>query len=117
LHYPYHDLLFKSWVESWNRTTPEDILDWYADHRLEKALGYNGRIHDLFPDAAAFTADLEHCWNLYQGMGLVKRIQAPPILALKRRAFGFDHRESLMGPYYTQRYQALKKLVLENKTS
>ena len=26
LVYPYHDVLFKSWVESWDRTTPEEIL-------------------------------------------------------------------------------------------
>jgi NAD+ synthase (glutamine-hydrolysing) len=45
-------------------------------------------------------------------MGLAKRIQAPPVLAVKRRAFGFDHRESQMGVRYTRKYQELKKKLL-----
>lgn len=27
--YPYHDYLFKAFMEHWNRATPEDILSWY----------------------------------------------------------------------------------------
>jgi NAD+ synthase (glutamine-hydrolysing) len=110
--YPYHDCLFRSWVEWWNRATPEDILAWYADGTLAQKLGYAGRIDALFPDAAAFVADLERWWNLYKGMGLAKRIQAPPVLAIKRRAFGFDHREAQLGPLYTRAYQALKRRLL-----
>ena len=112
LIYPYHDCLFRSWVESWERTTPEEILEWYLAGELESRIGYSGRVRDLFPTAGAFIADLERWWNHYQGLAVVKRIQAPPILALKRRAFGFDHRESLLGPRYTARYQALKAQAL-----
>jgi NAD+ synthase (glutamine-hydrolysing) len=114
LVYAYHDRLFKSWVEWWDRVTPEEILDWYADGVLEAKLGYDGDIADTFPDAPAFVADLERWWNLYQGMGLAKRIQAPPILAVKRRAFGFDHREAQMGPLYTATYQKLKHSLLKH---
>jgi NAD+ synthase (glutamine-hydrolysing) len=112
LVYPYHDLLFKSWVESWNRTTPEEILAWYSKGRLEKELGYKGRLSEIFKTPKDFIADLERWWNQYQGMGLAKRIQAPPVLALKKRAFGFDHRESQMGPRYTASYEKLKKKLL-----
>ena len=112
LMYPYHDCLFRSWVEWWNRCTPEEILDWYINNELEAKLGYDGDIEKLFSNAREFIADLERWWNLYQGMGLAKRIQAPPILAVKRRAFGFDHRESQMGPRYTSRYDELKRLIL-----
>lgn len=112
LIYQYHDLLFKSWVESWNRTTPEEILAWYAEGNLEKNLGYAGRISDIFKDAASFIADLERWWTQYQGMGLAKRIQAPPVLAIKKRAFGFDHRESQMGTRYTRKYEQLKARLL-----
>ncbi len=110
--YPYHDLLFKSWVESWDRVSPEEILEWYAAGELETRLGYKGSIADILPTSAAFVADLERWWNLYQGMAVAKRIQAPPVLAVKRRAFGFDKRESLMGPRYTMRYLELKKKLL-----
>jgi NAD+ synthase (glutamine-hydrolysing) len=112
LIYPYHDRLFQSWVEWWNRATPEEILVWYANDNLEAKLDYDGRVADLFPTPPTFIADLERWWNLYQGMGLAKRIQAPPVLAVKRRAFGFDHREAQMGAHYTEAYQLMKQDLL-----
>lgn len=115
LHYPYHDRLFSSWVESWHRTTPEEILEWYLDHELEEKIGCSENLSTLFPTTDDFVKDLERWWNLYQGMGLAKRIQAPPVLAIKRRAFGFDHRESQLGPRYTRRYKALKQSALRNE--
>ena len=110
--YPYHDRLFKSWVERWDRSTPEDNLRWFMEGRLAEELGYDGNVADMFDSPAAFIDDLERWWGLYQGMGLAKRIQAPPILAVKRRAFGFDHRESQMGPRYTRASQELKAQLL-----
>lgn len=112
LIYKYHDLLFKSWVEWWERARPEDIMRSYISGTLDEDLGYEGKIKELFPNNAAFVNDLECWWNQYQGMGLAKRIQAPPILAVKRRAFGFDHREAQMGPQYTDEYAKLKKQAL-----
>jgi len=109
LIYPYHDCLFRAWVENWNRSTPEEILEWYLEGTLEEQLGYSGRVSDLFPTSTHFVADLERWWNLYQGIGVAKRIQAPPVLAVKRRAYGFDHRESQMGARYTRRYEQMKK--------
>lgn len=112
LVYPYHDRLFESWVEWWNRATPEEILTWYADGVLEEKIRFDGKVADLFPDARSFVADLERWWNLYQGLAVAKRIQAPPVLAVKRRSFGFDHREAQMPPRYTRRYEDLKAKLL-----
>jgi len=112
LIYPYHDRLFRAWVEEWNRVTPEEILEWYKEGTLESRLGYPGKVSNLFPTAADFIADLERWWNQYQGLGVAKRIQAPPVLAVKRRAFGFDHRESQMGSRYTRRYETLKQELI-----
>jgi NAD+ synthase (glutamine-hydrolysing) len=113
LVYPYHDCLFKSWVEWWDRATPEEILGWHAEGKLETKLGYKARIRDIFKDDSAFIADLERWWGQYQGMGLAKRIQSPPVLAVKRRAFGFDHRESQMGVRYTRKYNELRNRLLD----
>lgn len=114
LVYAYHDRLFKSWVEWWNRTTPEEILTWYAEGTLAERIGYDGDLARLFPDAAAFIHDLERWWNLYEGIGLAKRIQAPPVLAVTRRAFGFDHRESQMGARFSAVYRRLRRRLLRN---
>lgn len=114
LFYPYHDALFRSWVERWQRATPEDNLRWYADGELAQQLGYEGDINTLFPDAASFIADLERWWKLYQGMAIAKRIQAPPVLAIKRRAFGFDHRDAQLGARFTTAYEQLRKEILQS---
>jgi NAD+ synthase (glutamine-hydrolysing) len=100
-------------VEDWNRSTPEDILEWYAAGELEKKIGYAGRVGLHFPNVRSFIVDLERWWNQYQDMGVAKRIQAPPVLGVKRRAFGFDHRESQMGARYTARYRDLKDRLLK----
>lgn len=116
IKYPYHDYLFRSFVESWQKVTPEDILIWYSENTLEEHIGCEkGLVAKYFPTAKDFIADLERWWNLFTGMAVAKRIQAPPILAISRRAYGFDHRESQNGAYYTRAYTKLKaKLLGEN---
>jgi NAD+ synthetase len=113
LIYPYHDFLFRSFMEWWNRATPEDILAWYAAGELEERLGCeSGLVARLFPGAAEFIADLERWWRLYTGLAVAKRIQAPPVLAISRRVYGFDHREAQNGPYFTAGYYKLKSELL-----
>jgi NAD+ synthase (glutamine-hydrolysing) len=113
LVYPYHDRLFFSWVQRWNRATPEEVLEWYAEGRLEAELGLKDvDLKALFPDAASFIRDLERWWNLYNGIAVAKRVQAPPVLAVSSRAFGFDHREALGKPFYSSRYLKLRERLL-----
>ncbi|SHK78439.1 NAD+ synthase (glutamine-hydrolysing) [Selenomonas ruminantium] len=114
LKYPYHDYLFRSFIERWQKAAPEDILEWYAAGTLEEHLGCEaGLVKKYFPTAQEFIADLERWWNLFTGMAVAKRIQAPPILAISRRAYGFDHREAQNGPYYTLKYRQLKEKLLQ----
>ncbi|MBE6075105.1 MAG: NAD(+) synthase [Selenomonas ruminantium] len=114
IKYPYHDYLFRSFIERWEKAAPQDILEWYAAGTIEENLGCApGLVAKYFPTAADFIADLERWWNLFCGMAIAKRIQAPPILAVSRRAYGFDHREAQNGPYYTRRYRELKAQLLE----
>jgi len=113
--YPYHDYLFRAFMERWHRATPEDILEWYKEGTLEEKIGCRpGLVNQLFPDAREFITDLERWWKLYTGMAVAKRIQAPPVLAVSRRAYGFDHREAQNGPYFTARYLKLKKQLLKS---
>ncbi|GBF35586.1 NAD synthetase [Desulfocucumis palustris] len=111
--YPYHDYLFRAFMEHWNRATPEDILKWYAEGLLEEKIGCKpGLVKSIFAGPAEFIADLERWWRQYTGMGVAKRIQAPPVLAVSRRAYGFDHREAQNGVYYTSEYVRLKSSLL-----
>ncbi|MCR5757419.1 MAG: NAD(+) synthase [Selenomonas sp.] len=113
IKYPYHDYLFRAFIERWQKAAPEDILEWYAAGTLEENIGCTpGCVAQYFPTAQEFIADLERWWNLFTGMAVAKRIQAPPILAVSRRAYGFDHREAQNGPYYTLKYQQLKERLL-----
>ena len=117
LVYPYHDFLFRSFVERWQRATPEDLLTWYCEGSVEQNIGCEtGLVARIFPTAADFIADLERWWRLYTGMGVAKRIQAPPVLAVSRRVFGFDHREAQNPVHFTQRYLQLKQHVLHSQT-
>lgn len=114
IKYPYHDYLFRAFMEHWNRATPQDILEWYQAGILEEKLGCSpGLVAKYFSSTDEFIKDLERWWNLYSGMAIAKRIQAPPILAISRRAYGFDHREAQNGPYYTAKYKKIKAQLLK----
>lgn len=117
LIYPYHDYLFRSFVERWDRATPETVTEWYLSGILAKQIGCDDNlINRIFPTAALFLQDLERWWSLYTGMGVAKRIQAPPVLAVSRRAFGFDHREAQNAVHYTRNYLKLKERILSAST-
>ncbi|ERT61952.1 NAD(+) synthase [Megasphaera vaginalis (ex Srinivasan et al. 2021)] len=112
LIYPYHDYLFAAFIERWQRATPQSILEWYAAGTLEDHIGCPLKVAAIFPTAASFIADLEKWWNLIAGFAVAKRIQAPPLLAVSRRSFGNDLRESQVKPYYSTAYLALKEKLL-----
>ena len=44
-----------------------------------------------------------------------KRIQAPPVLAVSRRAFGFDHREAQNPLHFTRNYLQLKNKLISQQ--
>ena len=83
----------------------------YLNHGAETELTEE-LIRSHFPDAKSFIADLERWYKLFKGMGIAKRIQAPPILAVTRRAYGFDYRESAIQPYFTRKYLEMKERII-----
>ncbi len=112
LVYPYHDFLFRAFVEQRDRPTPEEILTWYGAGCLEEKIGCRaGLVEELFPGPEEFTQDLERCWRLYLGMGVAKRIQAPPILAVSGRPYGLDLREAQNRVHFTENYLRLKRKI------
>ena len=116
IFYPYHDPLIRAWREG--RRDPSWVLEHLLARDLENALGCpQGTISSFFPSAEAFVENLEWAWRMYQG-SVFKRVQAPPILIVFRRAFGFDLRESMVsgGVTFPDSYAALKERVLSERT-
>ena len=114
--YWYHDKLFASWMEPWSREGIEGTLHAYKAGTLLSKFGIEDRKADflaLFPTADKFIADAERWWNLFTGLSVVKRVQAPPVLAVSRRAYGYDYRESIGSQGLTNRYKQVKKEILE----
>lgn len=111
LCYAYHDYLFRSWVE-WGQDIT-DSLTFYEQGKLAEVTGCGTeQLHQLFPDTESFLADLERWWQLYRGLAVAKRLQAPPVLSLSRRAFGADLPESQTGCHLDDEYLTLKAKVL-----
>ncbi|MEJ2055492.1 MAG: NAD(+) synthase, partial [Calditrichaceae bacterium] len=110
INYPYHDKLMRAFIEF--RLDPEDILKLYLEGELYETLGINKEnFNDFFEDSKAFVDDLEHKWRLFK-LSIFKRIQSPPIIAVSKRAFGFDLREAQNGVHFTRGYYILKKRLL-----
>jgi len=110
--FDYHDRLLYQLVEL--RRDPEDVLADVAAGRLEAALALPAGttvVGTFFADAAAFVADLEGVWRRFKG-SFFKRVQAPPIVVVSKRAFGFDLREAQTGARFTRRYAELKQAIL-----
>ena len=114
LVYSYHDYLLRSFIESWHKATPADILRWYKEGSLSTKIGCSDDvIKQTFATPADFISDLERWWKLFAGFSVAKRIQAPPILAISKRSFGYDHRESQMSPYFSREFYQLKEELLK----
>ena len=115
LVYAYHDYLLRAFIENWHKTTPADILRWYKQGILAKELGCSeAALAEACPTAEALINDLERWWRLFSGFAVAKRIQAPPVMSLTKRAFGYDHRESQLTPYFSREYYQLKEELLSH---
>lgn len=114
IKYGYHDALLRQLIEY--RHHPADVLQWILDGVLFDRLGWRDetRFRAYFPTAAAWVEDLE--WVERQlRISYFKRIQAPPIIVLSKRAFGFDLRETQAPGYTPRRYGELKEQVLKRE--
>lgn len=113
LLYDYHDYLLAAFIERWEKISPADILRHYVAHDLEKFLGCReGLIDQIFPSHETFCADLERWYRLFTGLAVAKRIQAPPVLSISRRAYGFEFREAQLSTYFSREYSELKNKLL-----
>jgi NAD+ synthase (glutamine-hydrolysing) len=112
--FEYHDKLLYQLIEM--RQDPADILEalkqWNLDRMIDAPKAIIGT-DGYFPTNEAFIADLERIWKNYK-LSFFKRIQAPPILTVSRRAFGYDLEEAQNGVYFSRRYRELSKILLSH---
>ena len=106
----YHDEMVRAFTEF--RRNPEWFLEQYAKGSLEESFQLDpGTLKRLFPTARDFVRDLEEKWNMLH-RSYFKRVQAPPIPIVSKRAFGADLREAFVSAHLTQRYHDLKQALL-----
>ena len=112
IRYGYHDAVLRQFIEF--RRHPADLLRWLAEGTLLERIGYRDgdRVRRWFGDTAALVADLEWLWRQFN-IGFFKRLQAPPVIVLSKRAFGFDLRESQLPACMPRVYGELKVRALE----
>ena len=111
IKYGYHDALLRQLIEY--RRHPLDILNWYRAGELLDRIGWQDeqKFDTYFPEPRLFIEDLE--WVERQvRVNYFKRIQAPPIVVLSKRAFGFDLRESQLPDYSPRAYERAKRALL-----
>ena len=51
------------------------------------------------------------------GWFLAASLSRPPILTISKRAYGYDHREAQMKPFYSRKYQAMQAKALSGANS
>ncbi len=112
--FEYHDRLLYQMIEL--RRDPEDLLSEALAGRLEQALQIPNERSLIGPTGyfatmSDFIADLETVWRRLKG-SFFKRIQAPPIITVSKRAFGFDLREFQGSAHFTRRFTQLKEQAL-----
>ena len=109
-HFYYHDALLREFVEY--NGNPLTVLKTYVNGTLDHTLRVNeGTVQSLFPTTADFVADMEARYKALEG-SVHKRVVAPPIIVISKRAFGYDKRESIGVPDFVQDYILLKEQVL-----
>ena len=111
IRYGYHDALLRQMIEY--RRHPADLLGWYAEGSLFERIGWHdpARLHAWFADTRALVEDLEWVWRQL-AISYFKRVQAPPLIVLSKRSFGFDLRESQLPVQMPSDWPALRERVI-----
>ena len=111
IKYGYHDAVLRQFIE-W-RHHVVDFMQWMLDGMFFERIGWRDGVTfaAYFENAESWLDDLD--WLARQlRINYFKRIQAPPIVLLSKRAFGFDLRESQLPAYRLRSEDALRERVL-----
>ena len=107
IKYGYHDAVLRQLIEY--RHHPADLVRWFLEGELLERLGWRepAVFRAYFANGAAWIEDLE--WVEAQlRTSYFKRVQAPPVIVLSKRAFGFDLRETQWPEYRPRGWEKLR---------
>ena len=94
----------------WNIARRDNVVRDGVDYENEE---FRSALLGLLPRGFAwFKGKAGNWWKLFAGFSVAKRIQAPPIMSITKRAFGYDHREAQLTPYFSREYYKLKEELL-----
>ena len=113
IKYGYHDAVLRQLIEYRHHVV--DLMQWLLDGELLDRLEWReaSAFEGYFPNSASWLEDLE--WVERQlRMSFYKRVQAPPLIVLSKRAFGSDLRETQWPEYRVRRYEDLRRQVLDD---
>jgi len=107
IKYGYHDAVLRQLIEY--RHHPADLVQWFLDGELLDRLGWPEPeiFRTYFADGAAWLQDLEWVETQLRA-SFFKRVQAPPVIVLSKRAFGFDLRETQWPEYRLRGWEELR---------
>jgi len=107
IKYGYHDAVLRQLIEY--RHHPMDLVQWFVDGDLLAHLEWPEpeAFRAYFADGEAWLADLEWVERQVRA-SFFKRVQAPPLLVLSKRAFGFDLRETQAPEYRPRQWRQLR---------
>ena len=111
IKYGYHDAVLRQLIEY--RKNVVDFYEWYLDGTLLQEIGWGteAEFNRYFEHPQDFVDDLD--WiTMRLRTCYFKRLQAPPIIVLSKRSFGFDLRETMLPPYNLRGYEALKDEII-----
>jgi NAD+ synthase (glutamine-hydrolysing) len=114
IKYGYHDALLRQIIEY--RKCASDFFQWHLHGDFFSLLGWDEEecFYQYFPNPQSWVDDIE--WVERQiRINFFKRIQAPPIIVLSKRAFGFDLRESQRPEYNPREHVRFKSKILSMK--
>lgn len=108
----YHDALLSLFTD-YQKTSAEKIVEWYLEGSLHTHLSISYELFTMYglDNPLVFIEDLEWVISSIQ-KAVYKRIQSPPIIILSKSSYGYDIRESQLPVYFTDKYIALKKTLL-----
>jgi NAD+ synthase (glutamine-hydrolysing) len=111
--FEYHDKLLYQFIEM--RKSPDEILE--SIETIENLLGTPKKvIGGYFASTEEFLKDLEQVYTRLT-TSFFKRIQAPPIITVSKRAFGFDLREFQTPVHFTRNYNRKKAALTKSTTN